>query len=73
VLQIKYIYGSPDENIERIYNSISTEIHPKFHSALFSELITWFSQRGDRSYKTSLLKVMSKIERTSTDSTLLLQ
>ena len=71
VLQIKYIYGSPDENIERIYNAISTEIHPKFHSPIFSELITFFAQKGNRSYKTSLLKVMSKIERTSTDSTLL--
>lgn len=67
----KYFRCSPNTDIERIYNAISTEIHPKFHSPIFSELITWFSQRGDRSYKTSLLKVMSKIERTSTDSTLL--
>jgi hypothetical protein len=70
-LQFKYIYCSPDENIERIYNAILNEVNPVFHSRLLSSLITYFAKRGDRIYKKSLLQVMEQIEKTSTDSTLL--
>jgi len=70
-LKLKYIYCSPDVNMERIYNAILDETHSKFQSALLSELITHFAEKGDRTYKKSLLQVMNQIEKTSTDSTLL--
>jgi thiol-disulfide isomerase/thioredoxin len=70
-LQFKYIYCSPDENMERIYNAILNEVHSKFQSNLLSALVTYFAEKGDRTYKKSLLQVMSQIEKTSTDSTLL--
>ena len=70
-LQFKYIYCSPDLNIERIYNAILNEICPKLQSGLLSGLITWFTKKGDRVYKKSLLQIMDQIEKTSKDSTLL--
>ena len=70
-LQLKYIYCSPDVNMERIYNAILNEVSLAFQSRLLSELITYFAQKGDRIYKKSLLQVINQIEKTSTDSTLL--
>jgi uncharacterized protein (TIGR02145 family) len=70
-LQFKYVYCSPDVDMERIYNAILDEVHPKFRSKLLSGLIKWFSERGDRVYKKSLLQLMDEIEKTSADSDLL--
>ena len=70
-LMQKLIYCSPDTDIERIYNTILHNVHSKFHSDLLSLLITHFTEKGDRSYQESLLKVMAQIEKTPTDSTLL--
>ncbi len=70
-LQLKYIYCSSGTNMEQIYNTISDEVSPEFRSKLLSQFITYFAQKGDRTYKKSLLQVMEQIEKTSTDSTLL--
>lgn len=70
-LQFKYIYCSPDSNIERVYNRILNEVNSEFHSTLLTGLVKWFAQRGDRAYKESFLQVMEQIELTPIDSTLL--
>jgi len=70
-LQFKYIYCSPSENMEQIYNTILNEVHPQFQSTILSTLIIHFAEKGGSAYKKSFLKVMNQIEKTSTDSTLL--
>jgi|GEM_PF-1288883 len=74
-LKFKYAYYSPDVNVkvnvERIYNAILDDVHPKFQSKILSAMITDFSERGERTYMESLLSVMDWIEKISTDSALL--
>ena len=72
-MRFKYIYCSSDVNIERIYNAILDEVCPKLQPSLLAGLIAWFTEKGDRVYKESLLQVMDQIEKTSTDHTLLAQ
>jgi thiol-disulfide isomerase/thioredoxin len=70
-LRIKYLLLSPDFNIERIYNTILAEVHPEMQTKLLCETISYFANKGEGVYKTSLLQLMDQIEKTSTDSTLL--
>jgi uncharacterized protein (TIGR02145 family) len=70
-LEFKYVYCPSDATIERIYKAILDEVRLEFQPRLLSTLITWFAGRGDKVYEESLLQVMDKIEKTSTDSILL--
>jgi uncharacterized protein (TIGR02145 family) len=68
---IKYNYLSPDLDIQRIYNSILNEVSPEFQSKVLARMVSYFAERGESIYKEPFLQVMGRIEKTSSDSTLL--
>ncbi len=70
-LKMKYVFCSSKDDILLNYNAIQKEVRAEFQPVLFAEFVKFYAQKGDLSYKSSLIEVMNKIEDMVKDSMLL--